>query len=58
MLILSRKLGEVICIGDDVTITVTDIHANKVRLAFSAPRDIIIHRKEVYDAINEQKAAP
>ncbi len=58
MLVFSRKLGEQIIIGDDIVVTILDIRGDNVRLAFSAPRDIIIHRKEVYDAINKQKPAP
>lgn len=55
MLNLSRKIGEVICIGDDITIMVCRIDDDKVRLGISAPCDIPVHRQEVYDAI--QRAA-
>jgi len=59
MLVLSRQRDESIMIGDDVEITVTDIRGDKVRLGINAPREIEVHRKEVYDAIrreNEQAA--
>lgn len=57
MLVLARKTGEVVHIGDDITITVTEIRGDKVRLAFAAPRDVIIHRKEVYEAIHGKATA-
>lgn len=55
MLVLSRHRDESILIGDDVVITIVDIRGDKVRLAFEAPRDITIHRKEVYDAIKRER---
>jgi len=55
MLVLSRFRDQKVMIGDDISITVVDIRGDKVRLAFSAPRDIIIHRQEVYDKIQKQK---
>lgn len=51
MLLLSRRKGEEILIGDDIVITVTDIRGDKVRLGITAPTEIPIHRREVYDAI-------
>lgn len=54
MLVLSRKRGESIMIGDDVEITVLDIRGNKVRLGIAAPAEIPVHRKEVYEAIKEE----
>lgn len=59
MLVLSRQRDETIMIGDDVEITVVDIRGDKVRLGITAPREIKVHRKEVYDAIkleNERAA--
>lgn len=59
MLVLSRQRDETIMIGDDVEITIVDIRGDKVRLGITAPRQIQVHRKEVYDAIrreNEQAA--
>jgi carbon storage regulator len=55
MLVLSRQRNESIVIGDDIIITVIELRGDKVRLAFDAPRDIIIHRKEIYDAIQKEK---
>lgn len=59
MLVLSRQRDETIMIGDDIEITVVDIRGDKVRLGISAPTQISVHRKEVYDAIQQenQKAA-
>lgn len=55
MLVLSRMKDESIIIGDDITITIVDVHGNKVRLGISAPRSISVHRKEIYDAIQKEK---
>lgn len=54
MLILTRKLGESINIGDDVEITLLDIRGKQVRLGIKAPSDTVIHRKEVYERIKEE----
>ena len=59
MLVLSRQRDETIMIGDEIEITVVDIRGDKVRLGISAPTQIAVHRKEVYEAIrreNEQAA--
>lgn len=61
MLVLSRQRDETIMIGDDITVTVVDIRGDKVRLGITAPKEISVHRKEVYDAIraeNREAAAP
>lgn len=58
MLVLSRQRDETIMIGDNIEVTVVDIRGDKVRLGINAPKDIPVHRKEVYDAIRrENKAA-
>lgn len=57
MLVLSRKKDESIIINDDIVITVVEIRGDKVRLGIQAPREIPIHRSEVYDAIAAEKAA-
>lgn len=54
MLVLSRKINEEIMIGEDITIVVVDIRGGKVRLGFKAPREISIHRQEVFDLIKEE----
>lgn len=51
MLVLSRYKDEKICISDDIVITVVEIRGDKVRLGVEAPRDVPVHRKEVYDQI-------
>ena len=51
MLVLSRQRGESIMIGPDIEITIVDFRGEKVRLGISAPADVSIHRKEVYEAM-------
>ena len=51
MLVLSRKRDEKIHIGDNIVITVVEIKGDKVRLGIEAPKEIVVHRQEVYDAI-------
>lgn len=55
MLILSRKRNQVIRINDDITIMVVEIRGDKVRLGVSAPREVPVHRQEVYEAIQRGK---
>lgn len=54
MLILTRKLGEKIAIGDDITITLVEIKGTQIKLGIEAPKHIEIHRQEVYDRIREE----
>ena len=54
MLVLSRQRDESIMIGDNVVITVVDIRGDKVRLGIDAPREVPVHRQEVYDAIQRE----
>jgi len=54
MLVLSRKKNESIIINDNITITVIEIRGDKVRLGIEAPKDVTVHRREVYDAIQNQ----
>lgn len=56
MLVLSRHRDETIMIGDDIEITVVEIKGDKVRIGINAPRDIQVHRKEVYDVIKRDNA--
>jgi carbon storage regulator len=53
MLVLTRKIGEEIVIGDNIRLTITSIDGGKVRLGIVAPRDVEIHREEVYKRIQE-----
>lgn len=57
MLVLSRKKQETIHIGDNITLTVVDIQPGKVRIGIIAPRDITVHRAEVYEAIHAREDA-
>jgi carbon storage regulator len=57
MLVLSRKKNESIVIDDHITITVVEIRGDKVRLGIDAPKDITVHRREVYEAIQSQARA-
>lgn len=54
MLVLSRRVNEIITIGDDIEIEIISIHGEKVRLGIRAPRSVPVHRKEVYDAIQKR----
>ncbi len=54
MLILTRKVGEAIRIGDDVEITALGIKGNQIRIGISAPKDVSVHRKEIYDRIQDE----
>lgn len=57
MLVLSRKKDEKIVIDDKITIMVIEIRGDKVRLGIDAPREITVHREEVYEAIKRERAA-
>ena len=56
MLVLSRQKDESIIIGDNVVITIVDVRGDKVRLGITAPKEISVHRQEVYEAIQREKA--
>jgi len=53
MLVLTRKKDESIMIGDNIEITVTEVFGGRVRLGINAPKEIIVHRKEIYEEIRE-----
>ena len=55
MLILTRRAGESVIIGDDVKITVLAVKGNQIRLGIDAPRDVSVHREEIYERIQNEK---
>jgi len=55
MLILTRRVGETLMIGDNVTVTVLGTKGSQVRLGVNAPRDISVHREEIYERIQKEK---
>lgn len=57
MLILTRRIGESVVIGDDIHITVLGVKGNQVRLGVNAPKDVSVHREEIYQRIQFEKEA-
>jgi carbon storage regulator len=56
MLILTRRVGETVVIGDDVTVTVLGVKGNQVRLGVNAPKEIAVHREEIFERIKREQA--
>ena len=56
MLILTRRVGETLMIGDEITVTVLGVKGNQVRIGVTAPMDVSVHRQEIYERIKKEEA--
>ncbi|MFY1026188.1 carbon storage regulator [Actinobacillus seminis] len=56
MLILTRKVGESLLIGDDISVTILNIRGNQVKIGVDAPKDVSVHREEIYQRIKEEQS--
>lgn len=56
MLILTRKVGETLMIGDEIEVTILSLKGNQVRIGVNAPKEVPVHREEIYDRIKREKA--
>lgn len=58
MLILTRRVGETLMVGDEVTVTVLGVKGNQVRLGVNAPKEVAVHREEIYERIKREQGDP
>ena len=58
MLILTRRVGETLMIGDEITVTVLGVKGNQVRVGVNAPKDVAVHREEIFERIKQEQPDP